>query len=217
MKHENLGRLFPSGTVEPQTCPPGLVIDRFGAASSSECDVCPAGKMCPVGAIVPQPCWPGHYCPFSENVTACPPTTYNFEEGGQNLTDCDPCPAGYWCYDDGMAEFDVSPCPVGYFCPEATWQPVSCPPGTFRYDMIARNVNCCSLAKCCFVGLVCSLRVICSRDEEGAGNITDCHLCPAGFYCPSANGTIAGIMCDEGAVTVFLVYNFLCLSHFKAA
>ena len=51
--------LFISGTIEPQACPPGLVIDKSGAASETECDVCPAGKICPVGAVVPQPCWTG--------------------------------------------------------------------------------------------------------------------------------------------------------------
>ena len=74
----------------------------------------------------------GHYCPFNENITACPRRTYNSEEGGESLSDCDPCPAGYWCLEEGMADYGISPCPVGFYCPEATWEPVTCPPGTYR-------------------------------------------------------------------------------------
>ena len=78
-------------------------------------------------------CTSGYYCPFNDTIKPCPRTTYNDEEGGKNLTDCDPCPPGYWCNEEGMAEFDVSPCPVGYYCTEATWEPSTCPPGTYRY------------------------------------------------------------------------------------
>lgn len=54
------------GTVDPQTCPLGKVIDKVGAASVSDCDFCPAGKICPEGAIVPQNCYPGkEKCTFN--------------------------------------------------------------------------------------------------------------------------------------------------------
>lgn len=36
------------------------------------------------------------------------------------------------------------------------------------------------------------------RDSHGARNITDCHLCPAGYYCPETNGSIYGEACPNG-------------------
>ena len=49
--------------------------------------------------------------------------------------DCDPCPTGYWCLEEGMADYEISPCPVGFYCPEATWEPVTCPPGYLQVRM----------------------------------------------------------------------------------
>lgn len=36
------------------------------------------------------------------------------------------------------------------------------------------------------------------RDTIAAGNISDCHLCPAGNRCPNESMTYSGIQCDEG-------------------
>lgn len=123
---------FITGTTSPQSCPLGRVINREGAASVAECDYCPAGYECPIGVVVPQPCRPGYYCPFNATMTACPLYTYNNLSGGQDLLDCLPCPAGYFCNEEGMAMYQINPCPPGFYCTEATWSPVPCPEGTYR-------------------------------------------------------------------------------------
>ena len=66
-----------SGTSVPQTCDPGYVITIIGATDIGDCDLCPAGFICPWGAVVAQPCTPGFYCPYDDNITACPLYTYN--------------------------------------------------------------------------------------------------------------------------------------------
>ena len=36
------------------------------------------------------------------------------------------------------------------------------------------------------------------RDSTGARNVTDCHLCPAGRYCPLSNSSTWGLECPDG-------------------
>ena len=51
-----------------------------------------------------------------------------------------------------MSDPEVSPCPVGYYCPEATWEPITCPPGTYRDSTGAGNITDCFL---CPAGYYC--------------------------------------------------------------
>ena len=59
----------------------------------------------------------------------------------QDLRDCLPCPEGYYCGTEGMADYGSSPCPPGFYCPEATWSPIPCPPGTLRYIEVEKDVT----------------------------------------------------------------------------
>ena len=54
-----------TGTTVPQTCPVLQFIDKEGAGDVSECQPCPAGRICPQNSTVSVPCWPGYYCAVS--------------------------------------------------------------------------------------------------------------------------------------------------------
>jgi hypothetical protein len=180
-------RIVLSGTVAPQSCPLGRVINFEGAASVAECDHCPAGYECPVGVVVPQPCRPGWYCPFNETRTMCPLYTYNNLSGGQSLLDCLPCPPGYFCNEEGMAMYQVNPCPPGYYCTQATYSPVPCPEGTYRSDEGAGNITDCWP---CPAGYYC----------VGYNQTTNGTQCERGEFCPE--GTQVPMTCQPG------MYNF---------
>lgn len=121
-----------SGTTARASCPPLRFIDKEGAGSESECQPCPAGRICPENSTLSIPCYPGHYCEASQPIQMCPERTYNDLDGATDVSWCKPCPPGYWCNEEGMADFTVSPCPPGFFCTNATYGPEACPPGTYR-------------------------------------------------------------------------------------
>ena len=69
----SLNKTFPSflifpGTTTPVTCPNLQFIDKEGASDVSECQPCPAGRICPANSTVSEPCLAGHYCPVSQSM-----------------------------------------------------------------------------------------------------------------------------------------------------
>ncbi|CAH1789583.1 unnamed protein product [Owenia fusiformis] len=190
----NEGELCPygfyceAGCISPRACPPGRVINKVGATGPHECTICPPGRICPENATISEPCLPGYYCPGAGVITACPRRTYNEMSGGMNLTDCLPCPAGYFCDWEAMANYSISPCPPGWYCTEATDAPDPCPPGTYRGEEAAG-----SIAEChtCPAGYYCPET---NATLEGT-------QCDEGYFCPpgSQNQTIcqAGYYCNR--------------------
>ena len=196
-----VGYYCPEGTIEPLLCPPNLVILNPGADSVDDCETCPAGYICPAESEFAQPCSKGHYCPFNESKQACPAMTYSMTVGADNRSTCLPCPAGYWCYDEGMVTFEESPCPIGYYCNEGIVKPEACPPGTFRNSTKARNISDCEP---CPAGRYCP-------DVNGT---TEGYQCPEGSYCPIGSSLYrdcqAGFFCNEAKTQLPCPAGFFC-------
>ena len=54
------------------------------------------------------------------------------------------CPSGYYC-DEGLTdESDKIDCKSGQYCPEATLEPVKCPPGTINKNKNGKSVQDCA-------------------------------------------------------------------------
>ena len=117
----------------PLTCPPLKFIDKTGAADVAECQVCPGGSICAENSTVAEPCWRGWYCKVENTPKPCPNGTYNDLKSADDLAWCLPCPGGYYCDEEGIANYTTKPCPLGYYCINATTEPEPCPPGTYRW------------------------------------------------------------------------------------
>ena len=120
------------GIITPAVCPPNSFISKTGAVSQAECQPCPGGSICVENSTVAEPCWAGWFCRVNEDPEMCPNGTYNDKTGMSDSSACLPCPAGYFCDSQALANYTVNPCPLGYFCPNATIVPESCPAGTYR-------------------------------------------------------------------------------------
>lgn len=139
----------------------------------SDCVNCPLGYYCIQGTSTICPA--GHYCDGNNSGATidpkeCPQDTYNLLEGRQDLNECLPCAAGYYCSDTAIANLEFYKCPKGKYClndpTQGTLAPaVDCPNGTYN-------------------------------DERGIGAEIDCKQCPAGSYC--AAGSIYPLKCPSG-------------------
>ena len=116
--------------------------------------MCNAGYYCPGGNDGPEPpgmeCPPGYYCETGVGYPiACPNGTFSNTSKNTELSNCLSCTPGMYrklfvgvilliclllshtciscCFEPPGME-----CPLGYYCPEATLEPLSCPPGTYR-------------------------------------------------------------------------------------
>ncbi|XP_055369802.1 uncharacterized protein si:ch211-286b4.4 [Betta splendens] len=72
-------------------------------------------------------------------------------------------------------------CPAGHYCPGNVSAPRRCPAGTFNLYTEKSHISDC---KPCLPGLI-------STEDR-----VDCRLCPAGFSCDAANGTLS--LCPPG-------------------
>ncbi|WAR11135.1 hypothetical protein MAR_036211 [Mya arenaria] len=125
---------LPNGVTTPATCPPNSLVDKEGAISQAECQPCPGGRIYPENSTVSEPCWRGYYC-MSLNVyfslppqvtmdpAMCPNGTYNDQTRMSDSSACLLCPAGYFCDEEGIANYTTKPCPLGYFCVNASIYP----------------------------------------------------------------------------------------------
>ncbi|XP_056906306.1 multiple epidermal growth factor-like domains protein 11 [Takifugu flavidus] len=90
--------------------------------------------------------------------------------------DVDVCPEGKYFSHQFCLE-----CPSGHYCPGKASAPRRCPPGTFNLHTGKSTLGDC---KPCFPGLI-------SSEDK-----VDCRLCPAGFQCDPATGTLS--LCPSG-------------------
>ncbi|KAF4141759.1 hypothetical protein GN958_ATG09004 [Phytophthora infestans] len=130
-------------------------------------DVCTRGHYCPQGTSNPIPCLPGTYSETTQNANAsyclsCSPGFICSTSG--IVTPFEKCPAGFIC--PGGESSATQPCPKGSECPEGSFEPRSCPAGTFADEK--------GLASC----KLCPERYYC---EAGSGTP---QICPQGYYCP---------------------------------
>lgn len=170
------GYYCPEGTLSPQRCDSGLVINIEGATSEADCTNCPAGFICTDTSTVPEPCKPGYYCPLLIGATPCPPGTWSDVSGATNKTTCLICPAGYWCPNEATSNPTINPCPIGHYCPRGTG-------GLETVNSTVEPIPCPSGTY---------------QGDVAGESLSDCKLCPAGFYCP--NATTVCFNCTDAAV-----------------
>lgn len=196
------GHFCPEGSRTPTPCEPGEFTDRFYNQNKSNCLACTAGQycsgygrdlpngdcdegwFCPEGMTKPQPdgnrCLAGHKCPVgSPQQTPCASGTYQpLPEQGE----CLDCPAGKYCdQNEAIDELQsganasshgvVTPkdCLAGFYCPNGT--------------ETARQYP-------CPVGTY--------SNTTNLENVTECRLCPQGFYCEAENITEPTGECSPG-------------------
>lgn len=95
------GFYCPAGAPDKVACSRGLVIDKSGAKSASDCALCPAGKICSENNTLAVACTVGFYCPYNATMKPCPVATYSNTVEATNSSTCKPCPPGYWCNRQG--------------------------------------------------------------------------------------------------------------------
>lgn len=204
------GFYCPEGSSAESACPPGTFSAALGATSAAACGPCPPGFTCADGNPIPIPCEAGHFCPGAGQQIACPRRSYNPVTESSNVTACLPCPAGFFCDDEGIADISLWSCPPGFFCPEQTSQPVQCLAGSFRDTPgagFAEECPPCTAGSYCPTGSVSP--VSCRGGTTCPPGATNETVCPAGYFCPppaSTNITApipcpAGSFCPEGSAS----------------
>ena len=95
-----------------------------------------------------------------------------YYNGNFHQSECQICPASYYCPNSTMTTFQHNVCPMGHYCPVGSSQPKSCPVGTF-----SSHVGNVFLSDCvpCTPGYYCN--------TLGAHNVTG--RCQQGYYCSS--------------------------------
>jgi len=173
------GKFCNAGTIEPEDCPEGKFRFETGALQDTDCSNCEPGFLCIVGEPIPTSCPAGQYCPAvegsSETAIDCQLGTYSSRVQNKLAFDCTSCPEGYFCESDD---------------PITDYTIFQCPLGFYCFERELDPVPCPQGTY---------------RAEYGAGDVTECTICPEGFYCPHPQlgediGTIDPIACDPGTL-----------------
>eukprot|EP00466_Bigelowiella_natans_P015235 jgi/Bigna1/85198/estExt_fgenesh1_pg.C_20409 len=235
----------PSNSSAPVLCPNGTTnYNSTKLESAAQCVACNSTKYCQGGKQVGEcsagyfclsrqgtptpdtwddqkggPCKPGHYCPQGTSyMHPCPFGTMNPNQGGKNLSDCEPCQGGRMC---PVGASDGVPCNPGHYCKFNDEVPArACPIRTYNPNSGSDNISACLPCKAgywcnqtalsdysqypCPAGHFCpeatTYPLACPpgsfRDATGAQSLSDCHACPGGTFCGS--GAIAGQPCQPG-------------------
>ncbi|XP_050179054.1 multiple epidermal growth factor-like domains protein 6 isoform X3 [Myiozetetes cayanensis] len=221
------GFYCPTGSPEPLPCPPGFYCNASGLSVPS--GECAAGFYCEGEAALPKPTdgVTGNVCPVGTFCTAasavpqlCPAGTFSSLPGRRTLSECQPCPSGFYCEEPGLSapsgecwagyycdsqqgpviDFTLYPCPRGFYCPPGTSRSsqYSCPAGTFGPRQKLRTIQECQK---CPPGKYC----------ESPGLAAPTGDCAEGFWCKSGarvrdpqdgesgHPCPAGHYCPEGA------------------
>ena len=191
--------------------------------------ICPAGVECPEGMtkvpdLYSDKCRKGYYCPrgdVSPCPLPCPNGTFNEHYGLKQLSECQPCTAGYYCIPEGLPT-PADECPGGYYCPLGTGGPYTfpCPIGFYRNSSAKESFQDCTE---CISGYYCDEEGLAMPKECPAGYFcvsgstfsqpcplgtysnstrlrrsTDCTPCPGGYYCDGIGRTEPTEICDAG-------------------
>ena len=201
------------GSSSQIACPSGRYCDREGLAEPT--GNCEAGYYCTGSNIKQNPrgtngdvCDNGYYCPEgSGSQIPCPIGTYRDSQGGMALSDCHPCPHGYYCTSTALTTPGQFSCPSGYYCtegetdstPDATLCPIGsmCPTGAKiptkcelgYYQDTTGQTSC----KNCPAGSYCG-----ASSTGLDGGISSPIICPIGYYCPINTGVYQLYPCPEG-------------------
>lgn len=113
------GHACPVGSAEPTICSPGTFQPLSG---QSTCNTCPPGnqkiwdrlwiKKAGVLKLITPSC-PGFYCMEGSSVPdPCPIGSVGPSAGMTSLSDCSPCPSGFFCNRSALME-PTGPCSQG--------------------------------------------------------------------------------------------------------
>ncbi|XP_040546472.1 zonadhesin-like isoform X6 [Gallus gallus] len=228
------GYFCPAGASHPAPCQPGTYNPLQGQDEATDCRACPAGRACTQAGLA-QPdseCLPGYVCPVGSSSphfpsNACPPGTVGSGFDLFDKSQCETCPAGYFCVrGTGGKQKPPAPCPVGHYCPPGTKHAVQhkCAPGTWSNRTRLKSAEECLLCPAgwfCVGGShvpsgVCSSGHYCPQGtwrgtqhpcpagtygtRLGNSRVEDCTACPAGAFCPS--GTSKPVLCPIGTYRV---------------
>ncbi|XP_043532727.1 zonadhesin isoform X4 [Chiloscyllium plagiosum] len=226
------GHYCPEGSPSPKPCPegtysntpmnkvpenclpctPGFFCEGIGLFHPT--GLCVSGYYCPGGQSAPTPanlsCPPGSRCPAgSPSPDPCPG---GFYQALQGQFECNPCPAGSYCYTSELDKWGVEApqrCPPGHFCPPRTefGTQYKCPPGTFSNkegQISAAECDLCPPGQFCgqeglikpsgfcLTGFYCFRGAMYPNPTDG---ITG-DICPMGKFCEA--GSVAGVDCPIG-------------------
>ena len=173
------------------SCPPspaGYFVDEPGVHNLS-------GFECPLA----------HYCPANgtESPVPCPAGTLRDQPGAMALSECPPCPEGYYCGDN--ATVVALACSSMGYCEDGAVRPNSCPEGyEANRSVIETNRISADVA-----------RQICQPSTASSGG-ADCQTCPNGTY-TLITGEDTCHACEDGFVCVGGGRGPAPLGHFGAA
>lgn len=210
-----VGKYCPEQTSEPIKCPAGTMSNASGNKNLTDCQPCTKGYYCEeLGQItVTGPCIPGYYCLEASTVNNsiicpigkycplathtpinCPNGTWSNATNLKAESDCTPCPAGYYCQQNGLIEPEglcregyycpissnvPNPivCPIGLHCPKGSPEPKSCLSGFYT------NTTGMSVCVDCPPGYYCL-----PENVTAVNPVPGYHDCPMGYYCPNNTG-----------------------------
>eukprot|EP01034_Spumella_vulgaris_P030137 gene30137-37301_t len=117
------GARCPAGSIRPIPCTAGFYCPTGTAyVGNSSTLLCPTGHYCPFRSAAPKPCAAGTYQDETTKGTCktCPSGSTNSTLYGLfNITDCQACPASYYCPLNGTVHA-TRKCQAGYYCPAGT-------------------------------------------------------------------------------------------------
>lgn len=117
------GFYCPTGTAEPEKCPPGTFSNKTKLFSVEQCQNCTAGTYCATYNLVKPTglCRDGYYCPTGSSrdnqlecpagrycpegtfePRLCPSGTFRSITKGISIGDCFNCTPGYYCQGNGL-------------------------------------------------------------------------------------------------------------------
>ena len=183
------GNYCPLGVQAPIPCPVRTYNDIQGGDNPNFCKICPPGYYCFETGIADYTisrylCAPGHFCvEGAVQKINCPPGTYTFSSIAGSISDCLPCPGGFYCpanttsiiscplgsYCPGGNSY-YWPCPPGYICDEETVSPIACPASYYcpLYDQANLTNN--------------QPPLPCVNNSFCPGGYFDEATCPIGYY-----------------------------------
>ena len=208
------------GCTTPTVCPIGKVRLALGGKQESDCDLCGVGYYCLSGVPTPFACPKGYYCPLQTPAPiACGKGYYQDQTSKTLPSDCQLCPAGYYCNEEGIGDLSTVRCPPGHFCNVSSAAPNDCPQGTFlnvsggifESDCLVcpegfyckeatTTPTICSEGKYCPAAsskqTACPASYYCRYTIYNGRSISKRQPCPGGYYCPK--NTIDPIKCVNG-------------------